>query len=79
MGVRKYVCIILWKFKGKKYLRNNRKGLSRTDNYKNADNPLYKRLCFILVKEEGKNKSESCSCEVELVNDNQGKCIKSNN
>lgn len=31
------------------------------------------------VKEEAKNKSASCSCEVELVNDNQGECIKSNN
>lgn len=54
----------------KKSSQNIRKGLSRTDDYKNADKPSYKRLCFILVKEEAKNKSESCSCEVELVNDN---------
>lgn len=53
-----------------KSLQNIRKGLRRTDDYKNADKPLYKRLCFILVMEEANNKSESCSCEVELVNEN---------
>lgn len=36
-------------------------------------------LCFILVKGQAKDKSELCSCEVELMKENQVKFIKSNN